>query len=361
MRGPSSLESGCSSELLALIRRKLASALLVAVSGASAFCAQSPTQPSADQIDVQAVHAITAGRLDSAIGELRRASVRFPGDRRIQLHLGWALVQKGQLHEALAPLQRARQDPSLAPEARFLLGADYFESKQYSLATQELRGLQDSAHSERVLYMLEESSRRTGHVEEAKTAFHELISRYPDSAWTHYLMATAYEDQQKLDLAIDEYKQSLEKDPAIPNADFAIGYLYWRQQDSENAREWLQKEASRGCHGLANYYLGEIARIDGELGQAEASYRRALACDPSNQNAHMHLGMVLQDQKHYADAIRQFKEAIRLEPNESSAHYHLGSVYKQLGRTAEARAEYRKVREIQSASDKGTDVTRADR
>ena len=112
---------------------------------------------------------------------------------------------------------------------------------------------------------------------------------------------------------------------------------------------------------LANYYLGEIARTEGELGQAEASYRRSLACDPANQNAHMHLGMVLQDQKHYPEAIRQFKEAIRLEPNESSAHYHLGSVYKQLGRTAEARAEYRKVREIQSASDTGTDVTRTDR
>jgi tetratricopeptide (TPR) repeat protein len=344
-----------------LIRRKLVIALLLAVSGAFAFSAQGPQQPTADQIDVEAVHAIAAGHLDKAIGELRRATLRFPDNRRIQLHLGWALVQKGQLREALVPLQKARQDRSLAHEARFLLGADYFESKQYSLATQELRGLQDSDHSERVLYMLEESNRRTGHVEEAKAAFHELISRYPDSAWTHYLMATAYEDQQKLDLAIDEYKQSLQKDPTIPNADFAIGYLYWRQQDNENARKWLKKETLRGCHGLANYYLGEIARTEGELGLAEASYRRSLACDPSNQGAHMHLGMVLQDQKHYGDAIRQFKEAIRLEPNESSAHYHLGSVYKQLGRMAEASAEYRKVREIQSASDKGTDVTRTDR
>lgn len=361
MRGLSSLECDCSSELLAPVRRKLVSALLVAISGAFVFCSQSPAQQSAGQIDLRAVHAISAGQLDTAIGELRKAAVRFPGNKRIQLHLGWALVQKGQLREAVAPLQRARQDPSLAQEARFLLGADYFESKQYSLATQELRGLQDSDHAERVLYMLEESSRRTGHVDEAKAAFHELISRYPDSAWTHYLMATAYEDQQKLDLAIDEYKQSIQKDPAIPNADFAIGYLYWRQQDNENARAWLEKETRRGCHGLANYYLGEIARTQGDLDRAEPSYRRSLACDPSNQNAHMHLGMVLQDQKHYAEAIRQFKEAIRLEPNESSAHYHLGSVYKQLGRVAEARAEYRKVREIQSASDKGTDVTRTDR
>jgi tetratricopeptide (TPR) repeat protein len=343
------------------MRRKLLGAFLVTISGAFAHCAQSPAPQAAEQIDVQAVHAIAAGQLDTAIGELRKAAVRFPDNRRIQLHLGWALVQKGQLQEALAPLQKARQDPSLAQEARFLLGADYFESKQYSLATQELRGLQNSEHSERVLYMLEESSRRTGQVEEARAAFHELISRYPDSAWTHYLMATAYEDQQKLDLAIDEYKQSIQKDPKIPNADFAIGYLYWRQQDNENAREWLKKETLRGCHGLANYYLGEIARTEGELGQAEALYRRSLACDPSNQNAHMHLGMVLQDQKHYPEAIKQFKEAIRLEPNESSAHYHLGSVYKQLGRTSEARAEYRKVREIQSASDTGTDVTRTDR
>jgi tetratricopeptide (TPR) repeat protein len=194
-------------------------------------------------------------------------------------------------------------------------------------------------------------------VEEAKVAFHQLITRYPESAWTHYLMGNAYEDQQQLDKAINEYKQAIEKDPAIPNANFAIGYIYWRQQDTEHAREWLTKEANKGCHALANLYLGEIACAERDLQTAEKLYRRSLECDPSSADVHLRLGITLGDEKRYAEAITQLKEAIRLQPDASSAHYHLAEIYTRTARPLQAKAEYDKVRKIQAAKDNGVDVT----
>ncbi len=323
-----------------------------------AICAYALSAQTAEQINRQAAAALAAGKVDAAIPELREGARRFPADAHIQFNLGLALVRKGRLSEAITPLEKAAREPALAAEAHFLLGADYFENKEYAKAVTELTGLENSDHSERVLYMLEESNRRSGHTDAAKAAFHELMTRYPDSAWTHYLMGTAYEDQQQLEQAIEEYKLALVKDPGIPNANFAIGYIYWRQQDTENAREWLQKEAQKGCHGLANFYLGEIARAERDLKTAEVRYRRALQCDPSSADAHLRLGMVLEDQKRYNEAIAQLKEATVLEPNESSAHYHLASAYSQTGRKAEARVEYNKVRQIQAAKDNGVDVTR---
>jgi tetratricopeptide (TPR) repeat protein len=286
-----------------------------------------------------------------------QANTKSASDSRVQLNLGLTLIRKGQLEQAIAPLRKAAEDPVLAPEAHFLLGADYFQSGEYAKAVTALDGLENAAHSEQVLYMLEESYRRTAHIEEAKQAFHQLLSRYPDSAWTHYLMGTAFEEQQQLDKAIEEYKQALAKDAAIPNANFAIGYIYWRQQDTENAREWLQREANKGCHGLANFYLGEIARGEREEQLAETLYRRALQCDPTSGDAHLRLGIVLADEKHYKEAITQLKQAIRLQPTASSAHYHLAEVYSQTGRSVEAKAEYEKVRQIQAAKDNGVDVT----
>jgi tetratricopeptide (TPR) repeat protein len=312
----------------------------------------------AEQANRRAADALAAGKVDVAISQFRAAARRYPNDKRIQFNLGLALVQKGRLKEAISPLLAAAQDPPLAKEARFLLGADYFESAQYAKAIAQLSGLENSVHGERALYMLEESHRRAGHVEEAKSAFHQLITRYPDSAWTHYLMGNAYEGEEQLDQALAEYKAALQRDPTIPNADFAIGYLYWRQQDTENARVWLQKETQKGCHALANYYLGEIARSEKNLESAEALYRRALECDSSNGDAHLRLGIVLGDLKHYGQAIIQLKDALRLEPNASQPHYHLAVLYTQMGRTAEAKAEYNKVRQIQAAKDNGVDVTR---
>lgn len=294
----------------------------------------------------------------NTIAELEQAARRFPDNKQIQFNLGLALVQKGQLRSAVAPLERAAQDPALANEAHFLLGADYFEDNKYELAIEELRGLENSEHAERVLYMLEESERRTGKVEEAKATFHNLITKYPDSPWTDYLMANAYEDQKEPEKAIEEYQAALKKDTAIPNANFAIGYIYFRQQDTENAKQWLQKETAKGCHGLANYYLGEIARGEKNLKQAESFYRRAIECDPTQGDAHLRLGTILGEQKRYPEALAELRQAVHLEPDQSSPHYHLGALYKLMGRTADAEAEYKKVREIQAATDTGVDVTR---
>ncbi len=295
----------------------------------------------------------------AAISRLEAEARRFPSDARVQFNLGLALVQAGRLDEAISPLKRAAQDPALAAEAHFTLGADYFESKKYLQAIQELEGLTESAHGEEVLYMIEESNRRLGRVDQAKAAFHQLITRYPDSAWLHYLMGNAYEDQQQFDQAIAEYEAALKKDPDIPNGNFAIGYIYWRQQDTENARRWLQKETQKGCHSLANFYLGELARGERDLAQAESYYRRALMCDPSNGEAHLRLGIVLAEEKRITEAISQLKQAIRLQPDSSSAHYHLAEIYSHLGRNAEAQAEYRRVRQIQAAKDNGTSLTGA--
>ncbi len=312
---------------------------------------------SAEQLNQQASGDLIAGKLDTAVSELQSAARRFPNDKRIQFNLGLALVRKGRLEAAIHPLEQAAQDPALASEARFALGADYFENKQYDSAIRELRGLETADHAERVLYMVEESNRRAGHIEGAKAAFHQLITRYPESAWTHDLMAAAYENQQQPEKAIEEYQRAIQIDPSIPNADFAIGYIYFRQQNNESAREWLQKETARGCHGLANYYLGEIARLERDWKQAEASYRQALGCDSSNSDAHLRLGIVMGDQKRFREAITQLREAVRLAPNESSPHYHLASIYRQIGRTSEAETEYKKVRQIQAAKDNGVDVT----
>ena len=337
-------------------RLRLLLCVFAVLGGALGLAAQT-----AEQANQRAANALAAGKVDVAVSDFRAAARRYPSNRRIQFNLGLALVQKGRLKEALAPLRAAAQDPAFGKEAHFLLGADYFETAQYANAVAQLSGLENSVHSERVLYMIEESNRRTGHIDEAKAAFHQLITRYPDSAWTHYLMGNAYEGEQQLNQAVAEYKQALQRDPSIPNADFAIGYLYWRQQETENARVWLQKEAQKGCHALANYYLGEIARTERNLGSAEALYRRALECDPSNGDAHLRLGIVLGDLKHYSQAVIQLKDALRLEPDASQPHYHLAVLYTQMGRTADSKAEYNKVRQIQAAKDNGVDVTRGNK
>lgn len=344
-----SLACGCIS------KPKFAAALLLA--GSPALFA-SVIHQSAEQANASASRAIEVGHFTQAVSELQAALRRFPDNHQLQFNLGLALIRLGRLSAAVDPLRKAAQDPALAGQSHFLLGLDYFESKQYASAINELSEVTSAGSRERVLYMLEESYRRTGRVSEAKATFHDLLTHYPDSAWTHYLIGSAYEDQHEPEKAQEEYKQAAQKDPTLPNIDFTIGYVYFRQGNIMEAQNWLTREVARGCHSLANYYLGEIARGNGELQKAERFYNRALQCDPANVDAHLHLGMLLEAEKRYPLAIIEFQQVIRMQPNAAAAHYHLAAVYRALGRKAASEAEFARVRQIQASTDNGIDVSK---
>jgi tetratricopeptide (TPR) repeat protein len=345
MLARSSWGSGCFSKLLRLFLLLMAGGM--ALTAFASALAQSP-----GSLTNEGNHALVEGDFKTALADFRQAAKIDPSNPHIDFNIGLTLVRMGKLNDAIAPLSRAARNPSLAGEAHFLLGASYFENRQYQQAISELATLKDSPHAERSLYMLEESNRLLGHVADAREAFRQLNRKFPNSAWMHFLLATAYENQQKWDDAIKEYQKALETDSAIPNASFAIGYLYWREHNFEASRKWLQKEVAHGCHALANFYLGEITRADKDIASAERYYRGALKCDGSLADAHVRLGILLSEQKRYAEAIAQLKEAIQIDPASSSPHYHLAALYRKTGQKAEADAEYFKVRQIQAATER---------
>ncbi len=284
------------------------------------------------------------------LAKYREAARADPGNSRVQFNLGLACLRQGRPAEALPALDKAAADPELSAEARYLKGAAYFELGDFSKVAGPLAGLENSAHAEHVLYLLEESYRLTKKNAEARQAFHSLITRFPDSPWVHYLMGNAYEHQADHEKAIAEYRAALERDPALPNANFAIGYLYWQDKAFDDAKTWLRKETGvQPCHALAYYYLGEMARNDGELDNAAGLYRRAVGCNARDSRARLGLGIVLSALNRNEEALRALREASRLSPDNAAPHYRLAVLYRKLGRKAEAEAEYRRVREIHAA------------
>jgi len=271
-------------------------------------------------------------------------------DGKAALSRGLASMRQGQPKQAIPPLRRAAADPALAAEAHYLLGAAYFEAGEFSKVPAELKGLENSTHAEHVLFLLEESCRLTHQAAEARQAFRQLNTRFPDSPWVHYLMGNAYENQADHQKAIAEYQAALAKDPRLPNANFAIGYLYFQDQAPEEARPWLQKElVVQPCHTLACYYLAEMARTGGETEGAVQLYRRAIQCDDANGKAHLGLGIVLAALNRNDEAIRELRRAAQLLPEDAVPHYRLALLYRKLGRRAQADAEYARVKEIHAS------------
>lgn len=295
------------------------------------------------------VAALTAGNLKAALADFQKAARLDPHNSDVQFNLGLTLVRSGRPDQALAPLQLAAADPKTSDEAKYLLGTCYFELMQHEKAAAVLQGLTNGSRAEHVLYMIEESNRMLGRPAQARDAFRELNRRFPDGAWTHYLLGVAYENQAQLDKAIEEYKAALARDPKLPNAAFAIGYIYWRQRDAESAKTFFEKQLeSQPCHALSIFYLGQIARADQNAASAATHFRRALACDADSPETHLRLGMTLAEMNQDREALEELKRAVALAPDNPTAHYRLALLYKKLGRAEESRTEYATVRRLRS-------------
>jgi|JI6StandDraft_1071083.scaffolds.fasta_scaffold39918_3 type IV pilus assembly protein PilF len=90
-------------------------------------------------------------------------------------------------------------------------------------------------------------------------------------------LAIGYFEQGKTRIALDEIKQVISSDPSFPDAYGLRGLIYMRMND---------------------------------MAQAEDSFKRAIALNPQDANAHHNYGWLLCQQAKYPEAIREFGQAM---------------------------------------------------
>jgi tetratricopeptide (TPR) repeat protein len=93
-----------------------------------------------------------------------------------------------------------------------------------------------------------------------------------------------------------------------------------------------------------HYYAALDLMADGQLDEAVAAYREALAADPAFTEAMHGLARALQDLQRYDDAIAVAQQITELDPDDVLAHTSLSVLYQKKGLIPEAEAEGAKAR-----------------
>ncbi len=316
------------------------------------ICVLAPAQqPGLDDLTREATSLMAEGDHASALERLRQALAMRPDDAALEFNVGLALFRLGRFDECLAPLERAASHPPSAKQAAFLRGAVHFHRGNLAEAVPLLEvGRHHPELGEQALYMLVEAYRHTGAVEQAQQAFLDLQRLYPGSALYHKLMGVAYDAEGMHAEAVAEFRQALHRDPAMPDIAFAVGYMYFKQREFEDASEWLQKEvAIQPCHAKASFYLGEIAAAAGAVAKADRLYRRAIECDPRDASGYSGLGRLLVRQGRYEEALAPLLKAVAIDPQTAEVHYSLGQAFLRLGRKTDAQDAFQRVDAIHAA------------
>lgn len=198
-------------------------------------------------------------------------------------------------------------------------------------------------------------------------------------AQAHYMMGLFYENQQKYDQAIAEYRQAagLEKDiPAIRlrlgaslirkgdfknaaleleeakrlepdnlEAGLLLALLYSIQNSSEKAtkeyEEVLKKaQAVEPGNTLILKSLAVLYHQQKKLESAISTYRLILDIDKSDHESVFLLGSLLEETGRRQEAVEKFKEALELKPDYSDALNSLGYLYAEEGRNLAEAEEF---------------------
>ena len=148
-----------------------------------------------------------------------------------------------------------------------------------------------------------------------------------DDPGTRFDLATVALQADQPDLALDQTKILLAKDPHSDRAALAMGQAYIDKQEFRQAAEVLTKVVERKPD-IDTYYSLAICWLstgDAEgKAKAHAVFEQMKAFAGDSGSLHVLFGRAYRDANIMPDAIREFERAIALDPSTPHAHYFLG-------------------------------------
>jgi len=187
-----------------------------------------------------------------------------------------------------------------------------------------------------------------------------ILKVRPDDINVRNNLAFAYEQLDKNEEAIKEYKKVIKYNPSFFKAYNNIGFIYQKNGDLKNAIKYFKKaveinpEYSNGYNnlGFAYFKLGNIE-------EAIKNYKKAIKIDPKSATALNNLGYAYYVNGKVSDSIKYYKKAIEIKPDYKLAYNNLAISYIRKGQFKKAIVTLNKLIELDPSSPMAEEADRA--
>ncbi len=170
---------------------------------------------------------------------------------------------------------------------------------------------------------------------EAHESLAKAVALAPDNPDINYAMGAVSLHRHDPSEALPYFEAYVRLRPGDPRGRFALGAAKYYTQHLEEAVPDLTAAASdpRTAAG-AHYYLARIARQRQQLDTARREIDAALRANPSHADGWAERGLIETRQGDYAGAEAALQKALALDPDNYEATLHLAALY---GRTRDPR------------------------
>jgi len=167
--------------------------------------------------------------------------------------------------------------------------------------------------------------------------------------WRRY---EASQDASRVPLARAACAQAVALDPELPASHVCAGTIALGTGQFATSVAEFQRAVDRDpTNDEATLGLARAQARSGAVGEAEQTYRRAIALRPQYWATHIWLGTFYREQGRYPEAAQRYELALALTPDNARVYYVLGGLYGSIGRYDEAIAACRRSVELVPSSD----------
>lgn len=149
----------------------------------------------------------------------------------------------------------------------------------------------------------------------AKNDFEELLN---SRQWKDMILkGTVYLETGMYDKALDYFKALALNYPYIPEAQYYLGYIYYKHNDMYNAKKIFQRSIRLDPGYVPSlYFLALTYHAEGNNEKALDYFNKVIVYDSSFQSAYFNRGVTYLELGQPLNAIREFAYAVYLEPTD---------------------------------------------
>jgi len=204
----------------------------------------------------------------------------------------------------------------------------------------------DFSDDPQVLYMTSQIF-----LEIAERASQELVLTSPASYQARELQAETFESQEKWKEAAAVYRKILEDNPKLRGIHYRLARAALSQPDLPTSTEDAKREFAEELkidpyNAAAEFWLGELARREGQWDEAILHFGASAKINPSFGDAVLSLGTAMNSAGKFDEAIPQLERYIKMAPEDAAGHYQLAIAYARTGRRVDSQRELTLQREL---------------
>ena len=228
------------------------------------------------------------------------------------VNLGAVLMKLGELEPAEALFRQVlARRPDFA-DARNNLGVLLLRRDDVAAALEELRAAVALGPRRANAYVnLALALSRQGNPEEARAALGRARELAPESAEVYAAEASASAGEGDLEGAARAYRAALGIEPGSPELHNNLGVALLRQQKLQEALEEFRQAGRAGGGADSLFNEGVCLERLGHAGEAREAYRRAIAARPDYAQAYNNLGNLLAESGDRLGAIAAYEGFLR--------------------------------------------------